>query len=276
MNLVETKADNLEQIRVLWEKDYREGFSRRRSISKVCTESFVVLYDKDRELYKSIKLNHCPFDKGALAKNTIVEGKILNYVINTYPYFDMHFLAFPYEHRGQPKEEDLEEIIELLQVTDHVVLMNMVGAGASIPDHIHYQCIKADLPIKNAHGEIIYEDNIITLEKIAFPCYAIKHTWKNDAGRSLVESAAISQKGPYNLLIYPECLYEIPRTAVFSPLAPEYKIGGAEVGGYFVVTSQELYEKLDIIMLEQILCDTTLVDTAEQKQYEVELLNFFN
>ena len=149
----------IKKIHEIWDQDFREEFEDRERRTKTLTNGeyeFRVLLDVGRkEFYEKMeKPTGCPFDDKSQL-NRFVQEKSLCYIVNIYPYFDRQFMAFPLDHRGFPTRQDIDELIELQKQSDYVIMMNMRDAGASIEDHIHYQCIQEKLPLDSMEGQTI-------------------------------------------------------------------------------------------------------------------------
>jgi len=267
------KMEVVQKIDRIWEEDFREEYLNRYRKIKEFTNgqyTFRVVLDpgRDKAHKERKKANiECPFD-GTEHLHRPVEGSSLRYVVNIYPYFDKHFIAFPLEHRAVTSKQDLDELIELQHHTDHLIMMNMKNAGANILDHIHYQCILEKLPIDKQKGRELTADQDLRIEQVDFPVYALRFCWDSEKGKDQAESLVLRYNKPQNLHIYRNRIYMIPRRGSYSSISPETKIGCAEVGGLFLVSSEKVFSELTYCRLESIIKDVTVSDEKEIEEIE--------
>jgi hypothetical protein len=271
------KMDVARKIEQIWNEDFREEYESRFRKTAVLTNgryTFKAVFDPGREKARKERKEDaaCPFDSVEYL-HRCQQGNSLHYVVNIYPYFDRHFVAFPLEHRDFPAKEDLEELIELQRHTSHVLMMNMREAGANIPGHIHYQCILEELPIDEQEGHEIFSNKDVKVERVDFPVYALRFSWNSERGKDESEALVLGIDVPRNLHIYKDRICMIPRTGSYSSASPETKIGCTEVGGLFLITSEEVFEQLSYEYLESVIKEVTFADKKKQKEAENSLKN---
>lgn len=268
-----------------WDVSFREKFlSRDRKTSFFSGEGFnfeAVLDEGKKEFYcnrEKLYAGKCLFDSDMLGERKAISTGSLNFIINDYPYFDFQFMAYPLEHRKNTTVQDLWSLMRLEGDIKHTILMNMENAGASIPNHIHYQLIEKELPFdKDLHFEkLLMDKNDILIQSTSKPVYRMRISWDsrlefpNGYAPRLVEMC----KYPFNLIISKGQLDLIPRKTSYSPLVPDFKIGCAEVGGLFLVTDKELFSKLDYHFLKRVLSDVTFND-GEASIFENHILGLY-
>jgi hypothetical protein len=258
-------ANLLKRIEKNWESRFSKEIKDRNREWKTVSDShieFRVLFDPGREkIYRNLnsERKECPFDKIIPMKKDTIKGDLLFYGQNIYPYFDHQFMAFPIQHRCLPTKDDLNELIELTKIAkNYTIMMNMEGAGANIPEHIHYQCIRETLPIDKLSGKKIKGNNHFYIEEINYTIYALRLKWNNKNGQNKCQELVLNYNKPINLYIYNDRMYMIPRTANYPQSSPNTKIGCAEVGGLFLITSREIYDKCNFNYLENMLKEVTI------------------
>lgn len=111
--------------------------------------SFKILYNPARAVSSLAKLDLQSIGARACflcKKNRPAEQISINYkdkydiLVNPYPICPIHFVVADKNHKKQSIEGRFGDLIELAQLfSDFVVLFNGAKAGASAPDHFHFQ-----------------------------------------------------------------------------------------------------------------------------------------
>lgn len=259
-----------------WNQYYKSDFEKSgfqiKTFSKE-NNNFVLYFFPNRLNYRPDNGNGCMLCNTIEPENKIVNGQFLKYAVNIFPYFEKHIVAFSKEHTGLASGDQLRELFDILQITNHAFFLNLVGAGASINDHIHYQGIIADFPIDKKKGKIVCEskENDFAIERIEWPAYILRFSWNSPAGMEKTITTLITyheSEKPFNLILFKDRIYFIPRSNVYSEIVPNWKIAAAEVGGLFVTKFEEVFKNMNYEKLEKILLDTTITCSKEQNAIE--------
>ena len=88
-----------------------------------------------------------PTEQEAVLWKSEHKGKWFKIQVNPYPIFKRHLTISTIEH--EPQLCHFVEMMELAQeLTDHVIMFNGEGCGASAPDHMHFQAtLQNELPL---------------------------------------------------------------------------------------------------------------------------------
>jgi diadenosine tetraphosphate (Ap4A) HIT family hydrolase len=245
----------IEMLSRLWEDEHAERFGYRLRKEKRLANGknyFQVLFDFDRQRYQSTpKPAHCPFD---IMDEGKVLGKQMAYGINIYPYFPMHLIAYPLQHREEPAANDMLELWSFARISGMAGFLNLRDSGAGIPEHVHYHLIPPVLPLFDAASSLEKRKRDMSLRSMDFSAEAYRLKTDNlDAAVNL----ALAYEHAKNVIVHEDSLYLIPRTEVFSPVAPGWKIAAAEVAGFFIPRDEELYDSMDFGLAKKIIEDTT-------------------
>lgn len=266
-----------------WVNNFKESLENRDRETKLFSDENtpfkVVLDSGKKDYYEKNKIDYdkgCIFDSAYWRDRKPFSCNDLNYIINDYPYFDLQFMAYPREHRPRPDKKDLYELVFLTTISNNTAMMNMKNSGASIEDHVHYQCINEKLPIEenNSKKPSLYQNDDLRIMRTTSPIYYLSLDWNTPTGMWEVFNIVQNCKAYFNLHVLPTHINLIPRKTNYSHLAPNWKIGCAEVGGLFLATEPELFERLNHKMLKEILSEVTF-NEDEAKLFEEELYKGF-
>ncbi len=82
------------------------------------------------------------FDNNQIQLCSEVRDKGFRLLVNPYPAFDKHFTIAAVSHREQSLSEELPAMLALARfMPSYVLFYNAPGAGASAPDHLHFQAV---------------------------------------------------------------------------------------------------------------------------------------
>lgn len=200
---------------------------------------------------------------------------------NPFPIFDEHFTIAAQEHRPQDLRGAAAELLELAREVGGTwaVIFNGAKAGASAPDHMHFQaCPAPELPLLSAVGDRKRaEDSWQGWSAARFfgVDYLILESEDRDAAAAGIEAfvaacaAAIGDAGLMNLIVHyragawravavprrthrPRCYYEAdPARLLISPAA-------VELAGVVVLPRREDFERIDGSALAAVFSEVAL------------------
>lgn len=90
------------------------------------------------------------YDNKQIKTCTAAQESGYRLLVNPYPAFDRHFTIAAVSHREQSLSEELPAMLALAEfMPSYVLFYNAPGAGASAPDHLHFQAVpKGSLPVE--------------------------------------------------------------------------------------------------------------------------------
>ena len=90
------------------------------------------------------------YDNKQIKTGTAAQESGYRLLVNPYPAFDKHFTIAAVSHREQSLSEELPAMLALAEfMPSYVLFYNAPGAGASAPDHLHFQAVpKGSLPLE--------------------------------------------------------------------------------------------------------------------------------
>lgn len=166
---------------------------------------------------------------------------------NAYPITENHFVLGAGEHDDVPTRDDIEAVQQFVALGRWPSLgwMNLRGAGASHPDHNHYQaCIEvpllADALIWRATRSVLATRAGTVLSMVTdYPLPGLSARGADAAGLVL-QIAAVLDKRPYNLLFIDNEVLVFPRGMESPPQFPGRRFAGLELAGCIVLEDDEI------------------------------------
>jgi hypothetical protein len=124
------------------------------------------------------------------------------------------------------------------------LLLNLRGAGASIPDHLHWQGLRIDFPAfrEEYAGEPILRNAGLEVRFLGEPWSGIRLCPRTAAARRRVARAVSCWGEPFNLVVADSTVCLFPRTRDFPTCSPEFKFGAAEVAGVVYAKTRAMLE----------------------------------
>ncbi len=201
---------------------------------------------------------------------SLFDGKY-TLLVNPFPIFKQHFTIASSTHIPQSMVGRVEDLLILSRMMSHyVVFYNGPGAGASAPDHLHFQAgNKGALPIENRewlkqvpHRSIpltdknfaeLYEvnDGMRALTVYTSPVPEIKEEYLPEDSSNLIAWYEPETKR-YILYMFrrskprPDCYYANgPEQLMISP-------GAVDMGGLLIVPREEDFRKLTVEKIRAI------------------------
>lgn len=178
--------------------------------------------------------------------NHIGRCSTLQVLPNGFPISGFHLLLVTREHREGLALEDLSSAMDFARAfPQYFVWHNMAGAGATRPEHEHWQAVLRDeiLPIEAAPRKGLYFlDGAVVARVEAYPAYALTIRGQRAAEVVLALVAELGST-PFNLMLSREEVIVVPRRAEH-PTGFVGKFGGLEMGGWVVFTGEEPYREI--------------------------------
>ena len=199
---------------------------------------------------------------------------------NHFPIGPLAVLMFPTVHRAELQPEDLASALDFGECfPEYLVFHNMLGSGASRPDHVHLQgFLRHDpFPIERAAKVPLFSIGETTIARLdQYPVYGLAV-----AGPQVVDTVfaikaelqAEDSRKPFNLVLTRGEVIVIPR-AVECPGGFSGKFAGLEMSGGIVLTDEDQYEVLDFADIRNALAQCS-IGPAEQAALEMRLRDRF-
>ncbi len=193
-----------------------------------------------------------------------VEWRDYDVLVNPFPIFDRHFVIAKKVHTLQNVLDNIGDMIEVsAQLPDYAVFYNGPKAGASAPDHHHFQaCRKESLPIvkdmrmiengtsmgRTSIGEadylrtveLMYGRNVETL-RLMFEDYVSGLNNSEADEEPMMNVVCLYEEGLYKVIVLPRSMYR-PRQygeegILISP-------GTVEMCGVLITPMEQHFEKV--------------------------------
>jgi hypothetical protein len=192
--------------------------------------------------------------------NWIGQHRTLGVLPNGFPIGPLHLLLVPGEHREELRLEDLESAVDFARTHPHYLLFhNMRGAGATRPEHLHFQALLQDgaLPIEAAPRRPLFRVNGATVARVAeYPVYGLA---VQGEGAAEVAFAVRQELGPtpFNLVLSQGEVIVVPRTTE-KPSGFTSTFGGLEMAGCLVTTEEARFRTLEYAEVWEALAECGL------------------
>ncbi len=220
-------------------------------------------------------------------------------LVNPYPIFDPHLTVAADDHFSQFLTGKLQDMVDLAaELPDFVILFNGARAGASAPDHFHFQTVaKGVLPAETelpkwANRQTLYNNgpSVWAADDYLRPAIVVEGTRADETAQAaervldcLKETMHTADEAQVNVLTWSELekftVVIFPRTAhrpreydapqgerfLFSP-------GVVEMAGSVVTVRPEDFERADVPLLTklflQVVPDATIWESIKYKIHQ--------
>jgi ATP adenylyltransferase/5',5'''-P-1,P-4-tetraphosphate phosphorylase II len=206
-------------------------------------------------------------------------------LVNPNPILKEHFTIPFIQHKKQEILPYLEDMLDFAQMLpDYIIFYNGPKAGASAPDHIHFQAVrKGQLPLESEYQEIekkvLIEDSdrkVSTLQDYGRHCTLIQSSGKEivsslfqqmyaqlqslfDTGEEpMMNVFASYENGQWNLFVFPRKAH---RPSQFFAEGEDYKMispGAIDMAGVFVLPREEDFESISKEIILDVLRQVSL------------------
>ncbi len=208
-----------------------------------------------------------------------VQWRNYKILVNPFPIFDPHLTVAADDHFSQFLTGKLRDLVDLAaELPDFVILFNGARAGASAPDHFHFQAVtKGVLPAETelpkwANRQTLYNNGpaVWAADGYLRPAIVVEGTRADEAAQAaervltwLKESMHAADEAQVNVLAWSELekftVVIFPRTA-HRPReydAPEgerflFSPGAVEMAGSVVTVRPEDFERADVALLAKL------------------------
>ncbi len=230
---------------------------------------------------------HCPLCekyRNEQQKAIVYQNKY-DIMVNPYPILEKHFTIAEKEHLKQGLKARLGDILALAHdLGGYTIIYNGPGAGASIPDHMHFQAVPQDIlpverEIKQVEKEELFNEDsnrLYSLKDYLRTCLVLesssadwliyfveKKLWKEYAsvmefeGEWMLNAICFFKEGSWTLIFFPRKAH---RPSQF--FLGEGKIlispGTIDMSGMFITPRREDYNKMNKELIEEIYTQITL------------------
>jgi len=199
---------------------------------------------------------------------------------NHFPIGPLAVLMFPTVHRAELQPEDVASALDFGKCfPEYLVFHNMLGSGASRPDHVHLQGFlrHEPLPIERAPRVPLFSIGETTIARLdRYPVYGLAVTGARVVDTVFAikaELQAEDSRTPFNLVLTRDEVIVIPRT-VERPEGFSGKFAGLEMSGGIVLTDEDQYEVLDFAGTRDALAQCS-IGLAERIALELRLRRRF-
>ena len=213
----------------------------------------------------------CPENRPAVQREVRLNERFIA-LVNPYPILKEHFTIPFIEHKKQEILPYLGDMLDFAgMLPDYIILYNGPKAGASAPDHIHFQAVrKGQLPleseyqktekevlVENSNGKIsslqnygrhctlIQSPNKEAINSLFQQIYMQLQTLSNLEEEPMMNVFASYENGQWNLFIFPRKAH---RPAQFFAEGKDYKMispGAIDMAGIFVLPRKEDFDSVN-------------------------------
>jgi len=165
---------------------------------------------------------------------------------NEFPIFPLHLLLVPAQHRELLQIKDLESAANFAKrFPDYLVFHNMRFAGASRPDHLHFQAVpgNSDLPLLVAPRRELANFESSRLSSVDdYPACALVAEGEHAVPLAFAV-ARVLRPMPFNLVLNDDRAFVIPRSKE-RPDGFAGQFAALEMAGCVVLIERGRYEAL--------------------------------
>src|ERR1017187_7933852 len=175
-----------------------------------------------------------------------------------------HYLIAPLEHREQLTALDIVTLYEFSQATGLTIFANLRDAGASYPQHLHFQSLDVEFAsIPRGTVRRLESPQPWRVAVLDYPCLLLQ--FEAESAREWPALAALVAELPsaVNALWSGPVLSVIPRTKQVPGNTGGNKFAAAEVFGRIYCRDRELFERLDVDTALEALRDVALPAGSE-------------
>lgn len=174
--------------------------------------------------------------------NFIGQHQTLLVLPNGFPITSLHLLLVTAEHREQLRKEDIQSALDFaLTFPDFLVFHNMRHAGATRPEHVHFQAVLRDeaLPIETApRKELLSLPGTAVVTRLEdYPVYSLAVQGARAAETAFALGREL-RPTPFNLVVRPQEVIIVPRPRA-QPAGFPTMFGGLEMAGCVVFVDEE-------------------------------------
>lgn len=168
-----------------------------------------------------------------------------------------HYLITPAEHREHVTEQDVLVLSDLSKASKLSIIGNFRDAGASYPQHVHYQTLETVFSsINGSPVESLWSEGFC-VEALDYPELLV-HVKPLGANNALFAKMVASLPSPYNLLFWDGSVYMIPRTKSVPSNTQGTKFATAEVFGKVYCRNRAFYNSLDYAVMAEAMAEVCL------------------
>ena len=226
----------------------------------------------------------CPENRPAVQREVRLNGQFI-VLVNPHPILKGHFTIPLMQHK---KQEILPYLGDMLDFTrrlpDYILFYNGPKAGASAPDHIHFQAArKGQLPLESEYQKIekkvLAEDSntkVSTLQDYGRYCILIQSSGKkivsflfqqiyaqlqlhfNTVEEPMMNVFTSYENRQWNLFVFPRKTH---RPSQFFAEGEDYKMispGAIDMAGVFVLPRKEDFDSVSKEIIEDVLRQVSL------------------
>jgi ATP adenylyltransferase/5',5'''-P-1,P-4-tetraphosphate phosphorylase II len=180
---------------------------------------------------------------------------------NHFPIGALAVLMFPTVHRAELQPEDLASALDFgACFPEYLVFHNMLGSGASRPDHVHFQGFlrHEPFPIECAPRVPLFSIGETTVARLdRYPVYGLVVGGPHVVDAVFAIKAELQAKDPrkpFNLVLTRGEVILIPRAAE-RPAGFSGAFAGLEMSGGIVLTDEEQYSDLTFTDVRRALTE---------------------
>jgi hypothetical protein len=230
----------------------------------------------------------CPENRPAVQREVRLNERFIA-LVNPHPVLKYHFTIPLIQHRKQEILPYLRDMLDFAQaLPDYIIFYNGPKAGASAPDHIHFQAVrKGQLPLESEYQKIekkvffsMVEDSnvkVSTLQDYGRHCtliqssgkeivsflfqqiYALLQSLSNTGEEPMMNVFTSYENGLWNLFIFPR---KVHRPSQFFAEGEDYKMispGAIDMAGVFVLPRKEDFESVSKEIILDVLGQVSLL-----------------
>ncbi len=227
----------------------------------------------------------CPENSPAVQRKVRLNENFVA-LVNPFPILKKHFTIPLMQHKKQEILPYLDDMLDFARMLpDFTIFYNGPKAGASAPDHLHFQAVKkGQLPFEQEYPLFSSPDKTIsykngrirTLQNYGRNClliqspdketahilfqqvYAQLRTVAGDKEEPMMNVFTLFEHNEWNLLIFPRKTH---RPSCFFAEGNDYKMispGAIDIAGIFVLPRKEDFDSVDKTVISDVLRQVSL------------------
>jgi hypothetical protein len=157
-----------------------------------------------------------------------------------------HFLIAPYdEHREQATIADIEVLYNLAQASGLSIFGNFRDAGASYPDHVHFQSLRIEFPLVHRSYTVIGRNEHATMSLIDYPVLAVSLEPNDQLGVKTAAQIFCGLAIAANIVLDQKRVIILPRQKSVPSNTNGFKFAAAEMAGTIFCRQRDFFDRLD-------------------------------
>jgi len=207
----------------------------------------------------------CPENRPAVQREVRLNKNFIA-LVNPFPILKKHFTIPLIQHKPQEILPYLSDMLDFAQMLpDYTIFYNGAKAGASAPDHLHFQAVrKGQLPVEQEYQKVekktLIENpdgKVSALQNYGRSCLLIQspdkemahslflQVYRERLNETMMNVFTLFENEQWNLLIFPRKTH---RPSYFFAEGKDYKMispGAVDMAGILILPRKEDFDSVD-------------------------------